>query len=64
MSEYSTRSATERDLPSIAAIYNHAVEHTLATFDLDPPDSEYWRARLDGGVRRDVHDRSRTDAER
>lgn len=48
MAEHSTRSASEHDLPSISAIYNHAVEHTLATFDLDPPDLDYWRARLDG----------------
>ncbi|MDF9715311.1 N-acetyltransferase [Nocardioides sp. ChNu-153] len=48
MAEYATRSANERDLPRIAAIYNHAVEHSLATFDLEPPDTDYWRARLDG----------------
>ncbi|MDP3891599.1 GNAT family N-acetyltransferase [Nocardioides sp.] len=48
MSEYSTRSATEGDLPQIANIYAHAVEHSHSTFDLDPPDPDYWRARLDG----------------
>lgn len=32
----------------ISDIYTHAVEHSTATFDLDPPDLDYWRARLDG----------------
>jgi phosphinothricin acetyltransferase len=45
---FSTRAATESDLHAIAAIYRHAVEHTTATFDLEPPDLDYWRARLDG----------------
>ena len=27
--EFSTRTATEADLDDIAAIYNHAVEHSL-----------------------------------
>ncbi|MCH1867494.1 GNAT family N-acetyltransferase [Nocardioides sp. CFH 31398] len=48
MPGYATRSATERDLATIASIYNHAVEHSHATFDLEPPDLDYWRARLDG----------------
>lgn len=48
MAAYSTRSATERDLPGIANIYTHAVETSHATFDLEPPDLDYWRARLDG----------------
>lgn len=48
MAEYSTRSATEDDLPAIADIYNHAVETSHATFDLEPPDPDYWRARLGG----------------
>lgn len=38
----------ERDLATISDIYSHAVEHTTATFDLEPPDLDYWRARLDG----------------
>jgi phosphinothricin acetyltransferase len=46
--EFSTRTATEADLADIAAIYNHAVEHTLATFDLEPPDRDYWLAKLAG----------------
>jgi L-amino acid N-acyltransferase YncA len=48
MPEFTTRSATERDLSVISDIYSHAVEHSTATFDLDPPDLDYWRARLDG----------------
>lgn len=48
MPDYATRSATERDLEYIAAIYNHAVDNSHATFDLEPPDLDYWRARLDG----------------
>ena len=30
------RDATREDLPGILAIYNHAIEHTVATFDLEP----------------------------
>ena len=30
------RDATRDDLPAIVAIYNHAIEHTVATFDLEP----------------------------
>lgn len=48
MGEFSTRSARERDLHDIAAIYRYAVDHSHSTFDLDPPDLDYWRARLDG----------------
>lgn len=48
MASYSTRSAEERDLAVISDIYNHAVEHSTATFDLEAPDLDYWRARLDG----------------
>lgn len=48
MGEFHTRSARERDLHDIAAIYTHAVDHSHATFDLEPPDLDYWRARLDG----------------
>ena len=46
--DFSTRAATEADLSDIAAIYNHAVEHSLATFDLEPPDRDYWLAKLAG----------------
>lgn len=45
---YSTRAATEDDLEAISQIYSHAVETSTATFDLEPPDLDYWRERLDG----------------
>lgn len=34
------RPASERDLPAIAAIYNHEVAHGVATFDTEPWDRE------------------------
>lgn len=46
--EFETRPATDRDLPQIAAIYNHEVETSTVTFDLEPPDLDHWRARLAG----------------
>ncbi len=48
MAAYSTRSATAADLPAIAGIYAHAVEHSYSTFDLEPPDLDHWVTRLDG----------------
>lgn len=48
MSEFSTRPAQERDLARIIKIYNYAVENSHATFDLEPPDLDYWRAKLSG----------------
>lgn len=45
---FRTRPAAEADLPAIAAIYAHAVEHSHATFDLEPPDLDHWEKRLDG----------------
>jgi len=40
------RPATAADVPAIAAVYGHAVRHTVATFDLvDPPES-YWLDKL------------------
>ncbi|WP_101524749.1 GNAT family N-acetyltransferase [Nocardioides houyundeii] len=48
MSSFATRSAEERDLAVISSIYTQAVEHSTSTFDLEPPDLDYWRARLDG----------------
>jgi L-amino acid N-acyltransferase YncA len=46
--QFSTRTATEADLSDIAAIYSHEVEHSIATFDLEPPDRDYWLAKLAG----------------
>ena len=34
------RPATAADIPAIAAIYRHHVLHGLASFELDPPDSD------------------------
>ena len=31
-----TRSAERRDLPALTEIYNHYVERTVTTFDLEP----------------------------
>jgi len=39
------RVACEADLGAIGRIYAHYVEHTYATFDLEPPDLATWRAR-------------------
>lgn len=44
------RRATAEDLPAIAAIYNHAIEHTTATFDVDPVtpgERRVWFAQFD-----------------
>ena len=47
------RPATEADLPFITEIYDHAVRHGTATFELDPPDlaemTRRFRALTDGG---------------
>ena len=40
------RPATEADLPAVKAIYDHQVLTGTATFDLEPPPVDYWRARL------------------
>jgi phosphinothricin acetyltransferase len=44
---------TEADLPAITAIYEHAVRHGTATFELVPPDlaemTRRYRALVDGG---------------
>lgn len=42
------RPARAEDLPDIAAIYEHEVENSTATFDLEPPDSSYWHEKLAG----------------
>lgn len=38
MPQIQIRAATPADLPAITAIYEHAVRHGTATFELDPPD--------------------------
>jgi L-amino acid N-acyltransferase YncA len=40
------RPAAEADLSAVKAIYDHQVLTSAATFDLDPPPVDYWRARL------------------
>ena len=42
------RPAAEDDLGDIAAIYNHEIANSVATFDLEPPSFDYWRQRLVG----------------
>jgi L-amino acid N-acyltransferase YncA len=42
------RPAVEDDLGDIAAIYNHEIANSTATFDLEPPTLDYWRQRLAG----------------
>jgi L-amino acid N-acyltransferase YncA len=53
MSALEIRPATEADLPSITEIYEHAVLHGTATFELVPPDltemTRRYRALADGG---------------
>lgn len=41
------RPAKENDLPALLAIYNDAVEHSIATFDLTPRSAEAGRAWLE-----------------
>ncbi|HTZ22011.1 MAG TPA: GNAT family N-acetyltransferase [Opitutaceae bacterium] len=47
------RLAEEADLPAITEIYEHAVRHGTATFELVPPDlaemTRRYRALIDGG---------------
>lgn len=47
------RPAVEDDLPALLAIYDHAVENTLATMDTEPRTAEQMRQWLHahGGVR-------------
>lgn len=41
-----TRQANVQDIPAITRIYNHAIEHTTATFDTEPKTEEDWRETL------------------
>lgn len=47
------RPTVEADLPAITEIYDHAVRHGTATFELTPPDlaemTRRYRALMDGG---------------
>jgi phosphinothricin acetyltransferase len=46
MSDVQIRPATEGDLPTITAIYAHAVRFGTATFELDPPDKAEMTRRF------------------
>jgi len=50
MSAVEIRPASEADLPSITAIYQHAVLHGTATFELIAPDLAEMRRRFDALV--------------
>jgi L-amino acid N-acyltransferase YncA len=53
MSNAEIRLATEADLPAVTEIYEHAVLHGTATFELIPPDlpemTRRFKALMDGG---------------
>ena len=40
------RTATEEDLPAMAAIYNQAIERTTSTFDVEPRPDDNYQARV------------------
>lgn len=46
MSVLVIRDAVAGDAEAIAAIYAHHVLHGTATFDIDPPDAEFWRDKI------------------
>src|SRR5688572_20881330 len=46
--DFVIRPAVEEDLSDIAAIYAHEIAHSIATFDLEPPDGSYWHQKLQG----------------
>ena len=44
--DLSVRPAEPADVPALTAVYAHYVQHTVATFDVDPPDEADRRAWL------------------
>jgi phosphinothricin acetyltransferase len=46
--EVTIRPAVDDDLRDIAAIYNHEIANSIATFDLEPPTLNYWQEKLRG----------------
>ncbi len=40
------KTASPEDLPGIGEIYAHYVEHSVATFELSPPDEREWAGRM------------------
>src|ERR1700716_4046646 len=53
MTDVEIRPATEADLPAVTGIYEHAVLHGTATFELIPPDltetTRRFKSLMDGG---------------
>jgi phosphinothricin acetyltransferase len=41
------RAATAADAPSVTDIYAEHVRTGVATFDLEPPDAAFWRAKIE-----------------
>lgn len=46
MSDVTVRPAVADDLEAIAAIYAHHVRTGVATFEIEPPDTQEWRRRF------------------
>jgi phosphinothricin acetyltransferase len=44
------RNVTPADIPSITAIYDHAVRHGTATFEIEPPDQAEMTRRMEALV--------------
>ncbi|MFD9949785.1 GNAT family N-acetyltransferase [Nonomuraea sp. NPDC059023] len=44
------RPVTEADLPAVADIYAHYVLNTVATFEENPPEPGFWRAKAASGL--------------
>jgi L-amino acid N-acyltransferase YncA len=53
MSKISIRPAAWDDIPAITRIYDHAVRHGTASFELTPPDEAEMRRRMQDLVGRD-----------
>jgi phosphinothricin acetyltransferase len=53
MTDVSIRPATPADTPAITAIYDDAVRHGTASFELDPPGEAEMRRRMDNLLGRD-----------
>lgn len=39
------RAAAPEDLGAVAAVYGHYVEHSVATFDVEVPGTDFWTAK-------------------
>lgn len=49
-SSVALRDATAAHAGEVAAIYAHYVEHSVATFDLDPPPATAWAERIESAA--------------